>query len=189
VLSLGAALTVLLRPDSAPDDLPTAIDAPAAPIAAASAPQVPPVIASSTDTQADPGASDTAATDRAAEALRRAMLQRASDRSGRLFIDYLAEQGLSRTDAEVVVARLIDDLTVCTFDALRAQAAAQNVPFDQVLDAVESTLYDTDGPDVAAVIDVRALVRREAPCTLNALQQSGIPQTGVARLSLQFARR
>ena len=121
--------------------------------------------------------------------MRGAIAERVNDRLGKQFVDYLAEQGLSREDAGVVVARLVHDLTVCTFDALRAQAAEQGVAFDDVLSAVEAAFYVADGPDVAAVIDVRAVARREAPCSLNALQQAGIPQTPLARISLDLINR
>ena len=76
------------------------------------------------------GANRAPTLDRDAEALRGAIAERVDDRLGKQFVDYLAEQGLSREDAGVVVARLVHDLTVCTFDALRAQAAEQGVAFD-----------------------------------------------------------
>jgi hypothetical protein len=134
-------------------------------------------------------ASSADATDRDAETLRRAIAERVNGRLGKQFIDYLAEQGLSRADAEVIVARLVHDLTACTFDALRAQAAEQGVAFDEVLSAVEAALYVADGPDMDALIDIRAVAQREAPCSMNALQQAGIPQTPMARLSLDLIRR
>jgi hypothetical protein len=138
---------------------------------------------------AAPSASGTDATDRDAEALRGGVAERLNNRVGKQFVDYLAEQGLSRTDAEVVVSRLVHDLTVCTFDALRAQAADQGVAYDEVLSAVESGLYLVDGPDLDTLIDVRALARREAPCSQNSLQRAGIPQNPLARMSLDLIRR
>jgi hypothetical protein len=189
-LLLGAAAALLLRPDSAPDDRTTAVVAPASPpVADASAAEVAPYVAARADADTEPSASSTAATDRDAETLRRAVAERLNGRLGSQFVDYLAEQGLSREDAEVVVTRLVNDLTVCAFDALRAQAAEQGAAFDDVLSAVEAAFYVIDGPNVYALIDVRALARREAPCSMNTLQQAGIPQTPLAQLSLDLIRR
>ena len=189
VAALAAgAIALWLYPRDPPDSSPPPVVQPAPQNASAAPPVAETVIAPSADVPAAPGASSTDVTDRDAEALRGAIAERVNNRLGQQFIDYLAEQGLSRVDADVVVARLVHDLTVCTFDALRAQAAEQGVAFDDVLSAVEAGFYVIDGPDLDALIDVRALARREAPCSQNALQQAGIPQTPLARLSLDLIR-
>jgi hypothetical protein len=95
-------------------------------------------------------------------------------RIGDVLVDHLAARGLSRPDAEPVVRRFIDDNLRCLFDALRAEADAQAVSYDSVLDAVEADLYDTDGPLLGAVIDVRAVQSRGSACSLTAAQQAGI---------------
>lgn len=184
-----AAVALWLRPRNAPESPLPPVVQPTPGSTAAAPPVAETVVARSVDTPAEPSTPSTDATDRDAEVLRTAVAERLSGRVGSQFVDYLAEQGLSREDAEVVVARLVHDLTMCTFDALRAQAAEQDVAFDDVLSAVEAAFYVADGPDMDALIDVRALARREAPCSLNALQQAGIPQTPMARLSLDLIRR
>jgi hypothetical protein len=186
-LAIGA-IALWLRPRSAPESSPPPVVQPAPQNAAAAPPVVEATIAPSVDTPATPSASSTDAVDRDAEVLRAAVAERLNNRVGSQFIDYLAEQGLSREDAEFVVARLVRDLTTCTFDALRTQAAEQSVAFDDVLSAVEAGLYVVDGPKLDALLDVRALARREAPCSQNAVQQAGVPQTPLARLSLDLIR-
>ena len=95
-------------------------------------------------------------------------------RIGGALVDYLVERGLARGDGEPVVRRLLADTTNCLFDALRIEADAQSASFDSVLDALEAELYDTDGPLLAAVIDMRAVVNRVAPCAQTEAQQAGI---------------
>jgi len=187
-----AAVALWLRARNAPESALPPVVQPAPRSAAAEPSVAETVVARSADTPAAPAvprASSASSTDRDAEVLRSAVAERLNGRVGSQFVDYLAEQGLSREDAEVVVARLVRQLTMCTFDALRAQAAEQRVAFDDVLSAVEAAFYVADGPELDALIDVRALARREAPCSLNALQQAGIPQTPLARLSLDLIRR
>jgi hypothetical protein len=190
VAALAAgAIALWLRPPDLPDGSSPPVAEPAPQNAGAALPVTETVSAPSAQAPTAPSASSADATDRDAETLRRAVAERLNGRLGSQFVDYLAEQGLSRADAEVVVARLVHDLTVCAFDALRAQATEQGVAFDEVLSAVEAAFYVADGPNVDALIDVRALAQREAPCSLNALQQAGIPQTPLARLSLDLIRR
>lgn len=181
-LAIGA-IALWLRPREAPQGSPPPVVQPASQSAATA----PPIASTSGVPSADaPSESSTDAIERDAEALRGAVAQRLDNRVGSQFVDYLTEQGLSRQDSELVVAHLVHDLTVCTFDALRAQAAEQDVAFDDVLSAVEAGLYLVDGPKLDALLDVRALARREAPCSDHALQQAGIPRTSLARLSLDL---
>jgi hypothetical protein len=95
-------------------------------------------------------------------------------RIGSVFIEHLVEQGLARRDGDAIVRRFFDENVRCLFDALRVQADAQSVAYDWVLDAIEANLYETDGPLLGAVIDMRAVENRVAPCALNAAQQAGI---------------
>jgi hypothetical protein len=112
---------------------------------------------------------------RRSEAELRAQATQASyARVGSALVDYLVERGLARVDGEPVVRRFLEDSTSCLFDALRVEAGAQSVAYDSVLDALEAELYDTDGPLLGALLDMRAVVNRIAPCAQTAAQQAGI---------------
>lgn len=93
---------------------------------------------------------------------------------GGALIDHLVERGLAPADGERVVRRFFADEVRCLFDALRVEADAQSVSYDSVLDGLEAGLYDTDGPLLAAVIDLRGVQDRVMPCALTAAQQAGI---------------
>jgi len=141
--------------------------------------------ASSVDAPAEVPAATAAANDPATDALARDLADTGYHQVGPRFIDHLVLQGLSREDAEIIVADLTRDLAACWLDALREQALAQGVAVDDVLYAVEATLHDADGPLVSALVDVEAVARREVPCSLNVLQQAGIAPADVQRLVLQ----
>jgi hypothetical protein len=90
---------------------------------------------------------------------------------GRL-IDALMESGLARSDSERIAGEALDDTADCVLEALRAQAAEQDVPFDRVLFTLEAVLSDAD-VDLAETVDVRALDARAAPCVLDVVQEAG----------------
>jgi hypothetical protein len=111
-------------------------------------------------------------------------------RFGEVFVDHLVARGLARGDGELVVRRFFDDNQRCLFDALRAEADAQAVAYDMVLDAVETDLYDTDGPLIGAVLDMRAVEARVTPCALTAAQQAGIDASALSgTLRAEILRR
>jgi len=91
-----------------------------------------------------------------------------------VLIEHLVSRGLARPDGERVVRRFLDENVGCLFDALRVEAGAQAVAYDSVLDALEADLYDSDGPWLAALVDMRAAQARAAPCALAAAEQAGI---------------
>jgi len=127
---------------------------------------------------------------RATEAELQAQLAAASNaRIGGLLVEHLVEHGLALSDAELVVHRFFDDGATCFFDALRAEAAAQSVDYDSVLDAIEAELYDSDGPLLPAVIDLRAVVDRVAPCSLRAAQQAGLEPAALEEAARAAIRR
>ncbi len=123
----------------------------------------------------DAFASASASSNAPAEALEQALARRAYDGFGSRLVSYLAKQGLSRADAEPIVAELLRSTVSCVLDALREQSLEQRVDFDQVLNALEVQLYDADGPPVSALIDAPAVDQRAAPCSMTALAQAGIP--------------
>jgi hypothetical protein len=94
--------------------------------------------------------------------------------SGGVFVDHLVARGLARTDAERVVQQFFNNAVGCLFRALRAEADAQSVAYDSLLDAIEVDLYDADGPLLGALIDMRAVANRVAPCSYSAAQQAGL---------------
>jgi fermentation-respiration switch protein FrsA (DUF1100 family) len=95
-------------------------------------------------------------------------------RIGSVFVDHLVARGLAQADGERVVRRFFEDNLRCLFDALRIEADIQSVAYDSVLDAIEADLYDTDGPLLGALLDMRAVENRVVPCALTAAQQAGI---------------
>jgi hypothetical protein len=114
--------------------------------------------------------------------LAQALAQRAYDNFGPRLVGYLARQGLSRVDAEPIVAEMLHKTVSCTLDALREQALAQSVDFEQVLSALDAELYDTDGPLITAILDVGAVSQRAMPCSVTALTQAGIPPQAASDL-------
>lgn len=112
---------------------------------------------------------------RATEELMREMVATAYREQGSRYVDYLVSSGLARVDAERLVERGFRDTVECSFDAMRAEAEAESVPFDTVLYAVEAMFYNGDGPLLRGVIDMEAVANREMPCILNVLQEVGIP--------------
>lgn len=118
-------------------------------------------------------------------ALAVSMAERWQSLVGRRYVAYLAEQGLARTDAERIVAALALEVADCGLEAMRAQAQAQQVPFDDVLNALEAQLHDADGPPLTAVLDMRAVALEELQCSLSALQRSGISPEAATELLLE----
>jgi hypothetical protein len=94
--------------------------------------------------------------------------------SGGVFVDHLVARGLARTDSERVVEQFFNDAVACLFSALRSEADAQSVAYDSLLDAIEVDLHDADGPLLGALIDMRAVANRVAPCSYTAAQQAGL---------------
>ena len=95
-------------------------------------------------------------------------------KGGGIFVDHLVKRGLARSDAERIVRESIHESTACLRDALRAEAEAQVVDYDAVLNAIESSLEDADGPFLWSVIDLAAVQARAAPCVLTVTQRAGI---------------
>jgi hypothetical protein len=121
-----------------------------------------------------PRQADTSALRPTEAELRARVTEESYARIGGALVDYLVGRGLARADGEPVVRRFLDDNMRCFFDALRAEADAQSVSYDSLLDALEAELYDTDGPLLGALIDMRAVLNRVVPCGLTAAQQAGI---------------
>jgi hypothetical protein len=147
--------------------------------------------AAATMQAAAPAPALAAPTGRATEAeLRVRAAEESYARFGEVFVDHLVARGLARGDGELVVRRFFDDNQQCLFDALRAEADAQAVVYDMVLDAVETDLYDTDGPLIGAVLDMRAVEARVTPCALTAAQQAGIDASALSgALRAEILRR
>jgi hypothetical protein len=172
LLGVGAALWLLHGGSPG-----TATQAPSAPqpsIAAASAGAEPRAVPSN-HPAAEDFASASGSSSSSSAALAQALARRAYDGFGSRLVSYLAKQGLSRADAEPIVAALMRSTVSCVLDALREQSFEQRVDFDQVLNALEAEVYDADGPPVSALIDTTALDQRAAPCSMTALSQAGIP--------------
>jgi hypothetical protein len=100
-------------------------------------------------------------------------------RFGDVLVDHLVARGLSQPDGELVVRRFFEDNARCLFDAVRAEADAQSVPYESVLDAFEAELYDADGPLLGGLIDLRAVQDRVVPCALAAMQQAGFEESAL----------
>jgi hypothetical protein len=172
------------------DELPAVASLPASPPFAARAPAATTAPAPDTPPEA-PSPPSAAANGDGAEALALEMASRMQKGIAPSLVDYLAAQGLARTDAEPIVTALVAKEVDCGLAALRAQAIEQRVPFDDVLNALEAELYDADGPPLTALLDVQAVARHHAPCSLAALQQSGISPQAVQEVyeALVKARR
>ena len=170
----AAALLATLwwyRNDGATPAAPTTVQRDTAPTAITAVESLPPAAAAPATAESPaapiamrPGEAD----------LRTRAAEESYTRIGSALVDYLVERGLARADSEPVVRRFLEDATGCLFDALRVEADAQAVAYDSILDALEAELYDTDGPLLAALIDMRAVLDRVAPCALAAAQQAGI---------------
>ena len=106
--------------------------------------------------------------------LRAQAVEESYARVGSVLVDHLVARGLAQADGERVVRRFLEDNLLCLFDALRIEADIQSVAYDSVLDAIEADLYDTDGPLLGAVIDMRPVENRVMPCALTAAQQAGL---------------
>jgi hypothetical protein len=106
--------------------------------------------------------------------LRARAVEESYARIGGVFVDHLVVGGLAQADGERVVRRFFEDNLSCLFDALSIEADIQSVAYDSVLDAIEADLYDTDAPLLGALIDMRPVQNRVAPCALTAAQQAGI---------------
>lgn len=89
-------------------------------------------------------------------------------------IHALMLSGLARSDSERITDDALDAAAGCLLDALRAQAAEQDEPFDRVLFTLEAVLSGAD-VDIAETIDAEALGTKAAPCLLAARQEAGFP--------------
>jgi hypothetical protein len=167
--------------DGSPSTAPPVTLREAPPRAAAPARAEPPSPSSERAPAAAP-ASTAVASDSPTAELAQAMAQRAYDNFGPRLVGYLSRQGLSRVDAEPIVAEMLHKTVSCTLDALREQALEQRVEFEQVLSALDAELYDTDGPLITAILDVGAASQRAMPCSMTALTQAGIPPQAASEL-------
>jgi hypothetical protein len=174
LLGVAAALWWLHDDDSPPTATPALSAVAQPPIEAVPARGGPPAMPSN-QPATEALASASASSNAPAEELAQALARRVYDTFGSRLVSYLAKQGLSRADAEPIVAELLRSTVSCALDALREQALEQRVDFDQVLNALEAQLYDADGPPVSALIDATALDQRAAPCSMTALSRAGIP--------------
>ena len=105
----------------------------------------------------------------------REMAATAYREQGSRYVAYLVASGLAPADAERLVERGFRDAAECSFDAMRAEAEAESVPFDTVLYALEAMFYNGDGPLLRGVIDMEAVNVRGMPCMFAVLQEVGIP--------------
>jgi hypothetical protein len=96
-------------------------------------------------------------------------------RSGNDLVDDLSAQGLARADGEIIVRRAMDGYSSCMLDAFRSIAQERSRSFVVVLDAIEASLSDSDGPEVDTIIDVNTAIERALPCMQNVGQQAGLP--------------
>ena len=96
------------------------------------------------------------------------------ERSGADLVDELAARGLAASDAQVTVSTAFAGFASCTLDALRRQADEEGVSFTSVLDAVEATLSQSDGPLVTALVDGERAQAKALPCLLDVRQEAGI---------------
>jgi hypothetical protein len=143
---------------TAASDAPASVSpAPQAPVAAAAPPPAVPVAMRATDAELHARAVD-----------------ESYARVGSALVEHVSASGLAQADGERIVRRFLEDSLRCLFDALRVEAGGQSVAYDSVLDAIEADLYDTDGPLLGAVIDMRPVENRVIPCALTAAQQAGI---------------
>ena len=110
-------------------------------------------------------------------------------KGGGVFVDHLVKRGLALPDAERIVRESISESTACLRDALRLEAEVQGVEYDAVLNAIESTLEDADGPFLWTVIDLTAVQARAEPCVLTATQRAGISPSFFQEVARPAARR
>jgi hypothetical protein len=179
LLAAGSAL-LLLRDDS-PSSAP-AVNALASPLLDSVLAPIEPSSAARDRLSVEIAASTAVTSEPPTADLAQAMAQRAYENFGPRLVGYLVRQGLSRVDAEPIVAELLDKIVTCTLAALREQALEQRVDFEQVLSALDAELYDTDGPLITAILDVGAMSRRAMPCSMTALAQAGIPPQAASDL-------
>lgn len=120
--------------------------------------------------------------DRAAEELMLEMAAVTYRRQGERYVDYLVSSGVAPSDGRRIVEQGFRDAVACSFEAMRAQAELESVPFDDVLYAIRAELYGGDGPLITALIDFEAVREREMPCVLNVLQETGIPPAAMEEI-------
>lgn len=107
--------------------------------------------------------------------VQRQMAEKMYAGAGNQLVGALSAKGLARADGEIIVRRALDGYSSCMLDAFRSVAQERSQSFVVILDAVEATLSDSDGPVIDAVVDVRAASEKALPCMLNVSQQAGIP--------------
>ena len=135
-----------------------------------------PRVASVDDSRADASSAPRATNDERLAILTGKMAEFSYEKLGSGYVDYLVERGLSRTDSERIIKQAMRDISACTLDTVRAQAAVQSVSFDVLLKIIEAGEFNfLYRPDGAALIDVDAVRERETLCTMNVRQQVGVP--------------
>jgi hypothetical protein len=102
----------------------------------------------------------------------RQMADKMYARAGVALVDDFVAKGLAAADAERIVRKALRDFSSCALESYRSVAGESSFP--AVLDAVEATLSDSDGPVIAAVVDVDAVRALSLPCVANVSQQAGI---------------
>ena len=111
--------------------------------------------------------------------LRARAAQESYARIGDVLVDHLVARGLARADGELVVRR--SSRTTCAVYSTRCMRRPMHnrSPTISVLDALEAELYDSDGPLLGGLVDLRAVQNRVVPCALGAAQQAGIEESAL----------
>jgi len=118
------------------------------------------------------------AADDRVDTLKDAMADKSFSIAGAKVIEDLVAKGLSYADSEKVVRTAFLDTSSCLVDAAIAQAEVQEVPMDDVLDALELTIRDIDSPAddslTRGLLNEEEIGNRAAPCILDVAQKAGI---------------
>jgi hypothetical protein len=84
-------------------------------------------------------------------------------------VDFLAAQGLSRSDGERVAQQLNEGLADCLFETSRRAYEAQGKSVDELLDSAEAAWTET-----LAYINSKQIRSAALPCAANISQQNGV---------------
>lgn len=96
------------------------------------------------------------------------------DQSGPFEVERLMDQGIARSDAEATIDRTFAQLAHCYVDALNGLSDEQGVDHDEVFYALQTTLFEGDGPLITEFFRPDALAAATAPCAYSAAQTAGL---------------
>ena len=86
------------------------------------------------------------------------------DVNSEYFRDQLLGKGIDAAGVELMLSEAFETAAVCLVEAATDQASEQELPLEQVLAIVGGEPLESEGEEVAQLLDTNALNQKSSPC-------------------------